>query len=150
MNDNTKRKEGKQIKDLAKDESGVDTNIIPPETRYLTNVAFLLGDVMTGLLMEAESRVSKLGLYYKHSTKQRWRRFNEALAAAKRAGKDFSREMYELEAADQAAEDSDYLADMILLICDRVGDDEFKQEELRKMIATLPSHCGFYEKLMSK
>ena len=44
---------------------------IPEATRILTNVAYLMGDVTSTLMLNAETRVERLGFGMKHGLKQR-------------------------------------------------------------------------------
>lgn len=147
MNADTRHNENIPHDDYAKGEKPIAYTVVPEEWRFYTNVAFLLGDVLDTMLTTACYHVNQLGLDFKHSTKQRWRNLLTQLRAAQRASKAFSREIYELEDTDQACEDSDYLADLILLISDRVGDSDELQQKLRWMIENMPSKCGFYDKI---
>lgn len=134
--------------DLAKGERHVNTiKILPNHVRWMTNVTFMLGECLDSMLIDSRDEVVKLGVDYKHSIKQRWRRLNDTLAAARRACKDFSRELYHLEDTDQALTDADWLVDLIYLITDRTGDDEEAQTKLRSLIYNLPSKCHFYDKI---
>lgn len=147
MNADTRHNENIPHDDYAKGEKPIAYTVVPEEWRFYTNVAFLLGDVLDTMLTTACYHVNQLGLDFKHSTKQRWRNLLTQLRAAQRASKAFSREIYELEDTAQACEDSDYLADLILLISDRVGDSDELQQKLRWMIENMPSKCGFYDKI---
>lgn len=150
MNADTRHNENIPHDDYAKGEKPIAYTVVPEEWRFYTNVAFLLGDVLDTMLTTACYHVNQLGLDFKHSTKQRWRNLLTQLRAAQRASKAFSREIYELEDTDQACEDSDYLADLILLISDRVGDSDELQQKLKWMIENMPSKCGFYDKINKK
>lgn len=147
MNADTRHNENIPHDDYAKGEKPIAYTVVPDEWRFYTNVAFLLGDVLDTMLTTACYHVNQLGLDFKHSTKQRWRNLLTQLRAAQRASKAFSREIYELEDTAQACEDSDYLADLILLISDRVGDSDELQQKLKWMIENMPSKCGFYDKI---
>lgn len=147
MNADTRHNENIPHDDYAKGEKPIAYTVVPEEWRFYTNVAFLLGDVLDTMLTTACYHVNQLGLDFKHSTKQRWRNLLTQLRAAQRASKAFSREIYELEDTAQACEDSDYLADLILLISDRVGDSDELQQKLKWMIENMPSKCGFYDKI---
>ena len=150
MNADTRHSENIPHDDYAKGEKPIAYTVVPEEWRFYTNVAFLLGDVLDTMLTTACYHVNQLGLDFKHSTKQRWRNLLTQLRTAQRASKAFSREIYELEDTAQACEDSDYIADLILLISDRVGDSEELQQKLKWMIENMPSKCGFYDKINKK
>lgn len=120
---------------------------VPDATRILTNVAYLMGDVTNTLMMDAQTRVERLGFDLKHDCKQRWRMAMRQTELAKRAWASFAREMYALEDAAQACDDSDYFADLILLIADRVGDSHRRQQMVRNMIKRLKSEVHIYDEL---
>lgn len=120
---------------------------IPDETRILTNLAYLMGDVTDTLLMDAYCRVERLGYQFKNDTKQKWKYALQATHAAQRAWKRFAEEIYQLDDADQACEDSDWFADIVVLIADRVGDNEKRQEMVKNMLLRLKTECDIYEKL---
>lgn len=120
---------------------------VPDATRILTNVAYLMGDVTNTLMMDAQTRVERLGFDLKHDCKQRWRMAMRQTELAKRAWASFAREMYTLEDAAQACDDSDYFADLILLIADRVGDSHRRQQMVRNMIKRLKSEVHIYDEL---
>lgn len=120
---------------------------VPDATRILTNVAYLMGDVTNTLMMDAQTRVERLGFDLKQDCKQRWRMAMRQTELAKRAWASFAREMYALEDAAQACDDSDYFADLILLIADRVGDNHRRQQMVRNMIKRLKSEAHIYDEL---
>lgn len=120
---------------------------VPDATRILTNVAYLMGDVTNTLMMDAQCRVEQLGFDLKHDCKQRWRFAVRQTELAKRAWASFAREMYTLNDAAQACDDSDYMADLILLIADRVGDNRKRQQMVRNMIKRLKSEVHIYDEL---
>ena len=125
----------------------VDPKRIPDATRILTNLAYLMGDVTNTLMMDAEYRVKQLGFNLKHDFKRRLKQAVEDTARAKRSWQAFAAEMYQLKDAEQACDDSDFFADIVLLIADRVGDNDTRQEMVRKMIYRLKSQVNIYEQL---
>lgn len=134
--------------DLAKGERHVDTvKLIPDHIRWMTNVTLLLGECTDSMLIDCNDEVTKLGFTFKHTMKQKWSRFRDALSAARRAAKDFASDIYKLHDSDQACEDADWLVDLIYLITDRTGDDKEAQTRLRILIYNLPSKCHFYDKI---
>lgn len=150
MNSNTKRKTGVPVNDLSHGERTVNVGAIPPETRFLTNITFLLGDVIDSMLIEVCYRVNRCNCDLKHTSKMRWKNAITQLRAAQRAFKAFSAEIYQLENTEQACDDSDYVRNLLVLIADRVGDDEEAQLKLKLMIENMPSRCGFYDELKSE
>lgn len=132
---------------MKEQETLVDPKRIPDVTRILTNLAYMMGDVTNTLMMDAEFRVKQLGFNLKHDCKRRLKQAVEDTARAKRSWQAFAAEMYQLKDAEQACDDSDFFADIVLLIADRVGDNAERQEMVHKMIYRMKSQVDIYEQL---
>ena len=118
---------------------------VPADVRILTNIAFMMGDVTDTLLVLCQSRVEKFGYDLKREAKRRWGMFVESLQRTRLLAKVFSEYMYEIERVDDACDDSDYISEMVVLLCDRVGDNLEKRKELRNMLRSMPSEIGVYD-----
>lgn len=118
---------------------------VPEDVRILTNIAFMMGDVTDTLLVLCQSRVEKFGYDLKREAKRRWNMFVESLKRTRLLAKVFSEYMYEIERVDDACDDSDYISEMVVLLCDRVGDNLEKRKELRNMLLSMPSEIGVYD-----
>lgn len=118
---------------------------VPADVRILTNIAFMMGDVTDTLLVLCQSRVEKFGYDLKREAKRRWGMFVESLKRTRLLAKVFSEYMYEIERVDDACDDSDYISEMVVLLCDRVGDNLEKRKELRNMLLSMPSEIGVYD-----
>lgn len=122
-------------------------NTIPEELRILTNLSFVVADITDTLLLDTSTALNRLDLDLRHETKRRWNDMRQAIKTARIRTKIFTEEMYAITEAEDACDDSDYLKDLLLLICDRVGNDDDTQVKLRAMIFNMPTKLGFYEKL---
>ena len=118
---------------------------VPADVRILTNIAFMMGDVTDTLLVLCQSRVEKFGYDLRREAKRRWGMFVESLKRTRLLAKVFSEYMYEIERVDDACDDSDYISEMVVLLCDRVGDNLEKRKELRNMLLSMPSEIGVYD-----
>ena len=118
---------------------------VPADVRILTNIAFMMGDVTDTLLVLCQSRVEKFGYDLRREAKRRWNMFVESLKRTRLLAKVFSEYMYEIERVDDACDDSDYISEMVVLLCDRVGDNLEKRKELRDMLLSMPSEIGVYD-----
>lgn len=123
------------------------TNQIPNELRILTNVAFLMADVTDTFLLDAYSRVRSLGMDFKREEKQKRKRAVEQTRLARRAWQEFSQQMYNVPNVETACEDSDFFADVLLLMVDRVGDKDERQQMVRNFLKRMKSEIHIYEKL---
>ena len=123
------------------------TNQIPNELRILTNVAFLMADVTDTFLLDAYSRVRSLGMDFKREEKQKWKRTVEQTRLARRAWQEVSQQMYNVPNVETACEDSDFFADVLLLMVDRVGDKDERQQMVRNFLKRMKSEVHIYEKL---
>lgn len=131
----------KQKETLARPEA------IPEATRILTNVAYLMGDVTSTLMLNAEGRVQRIGFGMKQGLKQRLKYALEATHRARRAWDSFAKELYDIECATDACECSDWYADMILLIADRTGDNDEYRDKVRRALLRMKSDRHIYEEL---
>ena len=118
---------------------------VPADVRILTNISFMMGDVTDTLLVLCQSRVEKFGYDLRREAKRRWNMFVESLKRTRLLAKVFSEYMYEIERVDDACDDSDYISEMVVLLCDRVGDNLEKRKELRNMLLSMPSEIGVYD-----
>jgi hypothetical protein len=123
------------------------TNQIPQELRILTNVAFLMAEVTDTFLLDAHARVRSLGMDFKREEKQKWKRAVEQIRLARRAWQEVSEQMYNVPDVDTACEDSDFFADVLLLMVDRVGDKDERQQMVRNFLKRMKSEIHIYEKL---
>lgn len=123
------------------------TNQIPNELRILTNVAFLMADVTDTFLLDAYSRVRNLGMDFKREEKQKWKRAVEQTRLARRSWQEVSQQMYNVPNVETACEDSDFFADVLLLMVDRVGDKDERQQMVRNFLKRMKSEIHIYEKL---
>lgn len=123
------------------------TNQIPNELRILTNVAFLMADVTDTFLLDAYSRVRSLGMDFKREEKQKWKRAVEQTRLARRSWQEVSQQMYNVPNVETACEDSDFFADVLLLMVDRVGDKDERQQMVRNFLKRMKSEIHIYEKL---
>lgn len=123
------------------------TNQIPNELRILTNVAFLMADVTDTFLLDAYSRVRSLGMDFKREEKQKWKRAVEQTRLARRSWQEVSKQMYNVPNVETACEDSDFFADVLLLMVDRVGDKDERQQMVRNFLKRMKSEIHIYEKL---
>lgn len=128
----------------------VDLATIPFATRALTELAYISFDTADSLLLDAHCRLGKLGKTYDRDIKYRWKNMLHAIKMARAATKLFTEQLYSCECAAQACDDSDYMADILLLICDRVGGDENVQMQIRAMLYNqFPSRLHIYDELKS-
>lgn len=134
---------------MKQEEKLVPREQIPEATRILTNVAYLMGDVTSTLMLNAETRVERLGFGMKHGLKQRLKYALEATHRARRAWDCFAQELYGIECADDACECSDYYADIVLLIADRTGDNDEYRDKVRRALLRMKSDRHIYEQLQS-
>ena len=134
---------------MKQEEKLVPPEQIPEATRILTNVAYLMGDVTSTLMLNAETRVQQLGFGMKQGLKQRLKYALEATHRAPRAWDSFAKELYGIECADDACECSDYYAEMVLLIADRTGDNDEYRDKVRRALLRMKSDRHIYEQLQS-
>ncbi len=102
----------------------------------MNNLAYLLADVSNTFCLEAESRFNRVGKTLAKKEKLKFSRMKDATRNLKIATKELTREFYRVETVDLAVEDSDWFAQLILLIVDRIGEDDGSQQRLTDLIRT--------------
>ncbi len=142
-----KRRGMKSGQSRPKEEPLAAPQLIPERERILTNVAYLMGDVTDTLMLDAYCRIHRAGFDMKQSIKQRWRYAVDATHRAERAWHQLMKELYEKGSdTEQLCEESDWFADMIVLLADRAGDDPERREMIRRQILRMKSTLGIYNK----
>ena len=106
-----------------------------------------MADVTDTFLLDAYSRVRSLGMDFKREEKQKWKRAVEQTRLARRAWQEVSQQMYNVPNVETACEDSDFFADVLLLMVDRVGDKDERQQMVRNFLKRMKSEIHIYEKL---
>lgn len=86
----------------------------------LTNIVFVLTDVLETNLLEMQQQYKKEGFELRHDSK---RNFNTAIAAIKRLKSDVNHCSESTQ--ENFGNDSDMVNAMLLTLIDRCGDDEF-------------------------
>ena len=130
----------------------METNIINEDHRsiamqrayakaaLLTSMAYVLADVMDSYIMETESNLALLKKGFSKNEKHEFKKVQQEAKNLQRRVKMLAKPIYEIKDTDNAVMDSDYFADLFLLIVDRVGEDKNKMLQLRATINnTFPS-----------
>jgi hypothetical protein len=108
------------------------------------NLAIVLADVADSLMMEfdAESRI--VGKCLRHEQKMRFNMMNQSGKDFKIRTRDVAKTGYRISDADNFCKDSDWLRDILMLIVDRVGDNDEKMLKLRAAIFNMKSEMEIY------
>lgn len=107
-----------------------------------TNLAYLLADVIHTYSLEIEISLKQIGFDLKKDEKAK---INSLLVQARRLkmlSKSLSSPIYKIEAAEMACNDSDWLAEILLLLMDRVGENDEKAIIAKSMIFNMKSELN--------
>lgn len=110
----------------------------------LNNIAFVLADAANSALMDMESELAPLGVGFNQQDKYNFKQMFSHAEAAKKWAEKCAIPIYEIADADDACADSDWWYNMILLIDDRLGDDNRKTNMLLEYILAMPSEIGLF------
>lgn len=108
-----------------------------------TNLAYLLADVIHTYSLEIEVSLKQIGFELKKDEKAK---INSLLAQAKRLellSKSLSYPIYKIEASEMACNDSDWLSDYLLLLMDRVGENDEKSVIAKSILFTMKSELNY-------
>jgi hypothetical protein len=100
----------------------------------LSNLAYLLADVSNTFCIEAGARFKRIGNELAREEKMKFNRMADASRKLKAASKEVTKSFYKVETVEAAVDDSDYFAKLILLIVDRIGENEELQQQLVELI----------------
>ncbi len=106
------------------------------------NLAFVLADVVDTLMMQFEAESAEIGKGLKQEAKMKFNQMQRSAKAFKASVKNVSREGYSIKQADSFCDDSDWLTELLLLLVDRVGDNEEKMTKVKAMIFNIRSENG--------
>ena len=120
---------------------------IPYLTCCITNAAYLMSDVTDTMLLSAVYHIRKSGLNLSQEAKRNWKQAVEDTARAERSYKRFAHKLYENYDADSILEKSDWFANTIFLLYDRVGDNPERRDMITRMLLKLKSELHVYEQI---
>lgn len=100
----------------------------------ITNIVFVLADVLESNLINMQEEFKKNGFELRHEAK---RSFNTALANIKKLRREVDRCSESTQ--DNFGKDSDMLNALMLMIIDRCGDDDLFHFKLYNYIKSFPS-----------
>ena len=89
----------------------------------LTNLAYLCADVANSFAIDCMALIKQINKDYKREEKQRWAELGRLLRLVNANLKALARNGYETKEADDYAESSDIIYNLLLLISDRADSD---------------------------
>ena len=111
-----------------------------------TNLAYLLADVAYGYAKNIEMYLSEVGMTLKYGEKKNFANMQRKAHELKQAVSKLNSKIYAIEEVEAACNSADYIADILLLIVDRCGQDENKMQQIRAMIFNqFKSQLNIYE-----
>ena len=111
-----------------------------------TNLAYLLADVAYGYAKNIEMYLGEVGMNVKYGEKKRFAELKSKATQLRQATQKLNSKIYEIAEVEAACNSADYLADLILLVVDRCGQDENKMQQIRAMIFNnFKSKLNIYE-----
>lgn len=93
------------------------------KANLLTNLAYLSADVANSFAIDCMSLIKQINKDYKREEKQRWAELGRLLRLVNANLKALAKNGYETKEADDYAESSDIIYNLLLLISDRADSD---------------------------
>ena len=110
------------------------------------NLAYLLADVAYGYAKNIEMYLGEVGMDLKHGEKKQFASLKQKATQLRQATQKLNSKIYEIAEVEAACNSADYLADLILLVVDRCGQDENVMQQIRAMIFNqFKSQLNIYE-----
>ena len=111
-----------------------------------TNLAYLLADVAYGYAKNIEMYLGEVGMNLKYGEKKQFADLKQKATQLRQATQKLNSKIYEIAEVEAACNSADYLADLILLVVDRCGQDENVMQQIRAMIFNnFKSKLNIYE-----
>lgn len=111
-----------------------------------TNLAYILADVAYGYAKNIEMYLNEVGMNLKYGEKKRFAELKSKATQLRQSCQKLNSKIYEIAEVEAACNSADYLADILLLIVDRCGQDENKMQQIRAMIFNqFKSQLNIYE-----
>lgn len=125
---------------------------VSQETLIKTNLAYILSDVAESFMLDVDASMQKvLGSgAAKYGEKYKFKLVAEDIKRVHKRIKELICPMYDIPETDDACEDSDWFADMFLLIVDRAGTKPKNMDKIRKAIYNMKSELKLYDKWTHK
>ena len=109
-----------------------------------TNTAYLLADVANSLMVDVEAILTSQAKEVKYGELKQFKTMLSDAKSLRERTRKVTKPLYEIKDYS-ALDDSDWLLDIILLIVDRVGDNDDKAVRLRELIKEQPTELNLYE-----
>ena len=111
-----------------------------------TNLAYLLADIAFGYAKNIEMYLGEVGMDLKYGEKKRFADLKSKATQLRQSCQKLNSKIYEITEVEAACNSADYLADLILLVVDRCGQDENVMQQIRAMIFNnFKSKLNIYE-----
>ena len=111
-----------------------------------TNLAYLLADIAFGYAKNIEMYLGEVGMDLKYGEKKRFAELKSKATQLRQSCQKLNSKIYEIAEVEAACNSADYLADILLLIVDRCGQDETTMNQIRAMIFNnFKSKLNIYE-----
>lgn len=103
--------------------------------RLKMELSYIMADVMNSFMMDAECELRRHSIVFHQEEKRKWTTMVECANRMKAASKQVAKAVYEVEKVDEACQESDLFADLMLTIAQRVNDcDRLHMEQTYKLM----------------
>lgn len=106
---------------------------------FYTNAAYMLADSAKYMALNADDILARMHQGLAREEKHKFGIASDAARRAKFALIGAAKQLYQIDHADEAVDDSVYITDAILLLIDRTADTEQDREEMLEYLRVLPS-----------
>lgn len=111
-----------------------------------TNMAYLMADVANSFAIESMANLSKISKDFRQEEKVKWRECARHARLLNQYLKQIIQSGYESNDAEIFMEDSDFLTDLLWLLCDRGGGNKETLERIKETIKNqFPSILNLYK-----
>ena len=110
----------------------------------LNNLAYILADAANTALRDMECELTPLGVGLSYNDKYNFNKMISSVKDARKWSEKAAMPIYDIPNVDDVCAESDWWYNFLVLIDDRLGDDERKTNMLLEYILNMPSEVGVF------
>lgn len=114
------------------------------QANIATNCAYLLIEAANSFLVDLESMLSKIEMGTVYGERKRFKSMLNEAEKLRKMTKKVASPLSDIDCAEIALGDADYLYDYIKLLVDRVGDSDDKKVKVRALLFNVTSELNSY------
>lgn len=127
---------------MEQSEQSKEMELLNKKAIVYVNTAYILADVVNSVAVDLEGILQRMSANIHYGELKQFKKCLVAAQNLKAVSKKVSSPIYDIEEADSALNDSDWIQEIILLIIDRVGDNRDKSVQIIDFLKNMKSELN--------